>query len=67
MVLFGILMAYLAKSEPFSMFFLLISSYLVCQCLVSFATFAVNRSYMSQKDRRLGANISDDDEGKMMQ
>ena len=67
MVLFGLLIAYLAKSEPYSMFFLLICGYLVSQCLVSLATFAVNRTYMSQKDRRLGANIADSCDSKVME
>jgi hypothetical protein len=44
------------------MFFLLISAYLVCQCLVSLATFALNRTYMNQKDRRLGVNVSENND-----
>lgn len=59
MVLFGLLIVYLANSHPYSMFFLLICAYLICQCLVSLATFTLNRTYMTQKDRRIGFNVSE--------
>lgn len=66
MVLFGLLISYLAKSEPNSVLFLLISAYLISQCLVSLATFTINRSYMFQKDRRLGFNVSESCDEKVL-
>lgn len=48
------------------MFFVLISAYLICQCLVSLGTFTLNRTYMNQKDRRLGVNVSDNSDERVL-
>jgi hypothetical protein len=62
LVLLGLLSKYLLETEPFELFSMLIFGYLISQSLASLATFTLNRTYISQKDKRLRANIDAQDE-----
>ncbi len=58
-VLYSMLIVYLIDSEPFSVFAVIVSLYLVAQSFASIITYKSNRSYMLQKDSRLNKNITD--------
>jgi hypothetical protein len=66
MVLFVILGMYLRESEPYSLFVMLVVGWVVSQIGGNVLTYYVNRRYISQKDRRLAANVAEHDEGRML-
>ena len=64
-VLFGLLIQALLETTPYSVFVLIVAAYVLCQAAANLATFALNQSYVNQKDRRLAANLGEDlDEGE---
>ena len=66
MVLFIVLGNYLINTHPYSIFLGLVIGYVVSQVCVTLLTFYVNRTYVAQKDRRLGTNIGDYDDERML-
>lgn len=62
MILFSMIIWYLMATEYFSIFFILLLFYVICQGLACFGIYLLNRNYINQKDKRLSTNMAKNSE-----